>query len=499
MASGRTPHVVVIGAGVGGLSAAIDLAAGGARVTLLERQQDPGGKMREVEAGDVRIDAGPTVFTMRRVFDELFAAAGSTLEDAVKLHEASVLARHSWPDGSRLDLYADLEKSVAAIDEFAGAREGRAYRRFAERSRDIFDTLDHSFMRAERPGPVGLSLSLGIRGLPRLAATRPFVTLWRELGKAFGDQRLQQLFGRYATYCGSSPFSSPATLMLIAHAERAGVWFVDGGMRRLADALASLLTDLGAEIRFGTTATSIAVAGRAVNGVEIDGGDVLSADAVVFNGDAAALTTGLLGDDVRDAQPDRSREPRSLSAITWCMNARVNGFPLDHHNVFFGSDYVDEFESIFNRRDICREPTVYICAQDRGTSADLAEGGPERLLLLINAPPGKIEAGVVERAEARAFALLQAQGLNIDAEAGDTVRTTPNEFAERFPASEGAIYGWPTHGWFGSFRRAGSGSRVNGLFLAGGTVHPGPGVPMVAQSGRIAAAAVRQYLAARFG
>ena len=130
--------------------------------------------------------------------------------------------------------------NLACFGDFAGSTEAAAYRRFARESQRIFDTLDHSFMRREKPSPVALSLSLGVRGMPRLYATKPFTSLWQELGRLFKDPRLQQLFGRYATYCGSSPFDAPATLMLIAHAERAGVWIIDGGMHRLAQAMAGL-------------------------------------------------------------------------------------------------------------------------------------------------------------------------------------------------------------------------------------------------------------------
>jgi 1-hydroxycarotenoid 3,4-desaturase len=330
--------------------------------------------------------------------------------------------------------------------------------------------------------------------MPQLVATKPFTSLWRELGRVFRDPRLRQLFGRYATYCGSSPFSAPATLMLIAHAERAGVWLVEGGMSRLADALARIAEELGATLRFGVEATAIVTEQGAVTAVGIDGDQRLPAAAVVFNGDAAALTAGLLGGGVCNAQPDRSREARSLSAITWCMHAEPRGFELLHHNVFFGSDYGDEFGSIFDRRRIGREPTVYVCAQDRGTPGARSESAAERLLLLINAPPAGMADADIRAAGRRAFGLLAAQGLEFDADPADAVMTTPNDFAELFPASGGAIYGWPTHGWSGSFRRAGARSRIAGLFLAGGSVHPGPGVPMVALSGRIAANAVREYL-----
>ncbi len=485
-------HVVVIGAGIGGLSAAIDLAASGVRVTLLERHATPGGKMRELQVGGYAIDAGPTVFTMRWVFEELFQAAGATFAEHVDLVQAEELARHSWLDGSRLDLYEDVERSVDAIGDFAGSTEAEAYRRFARESQRIFDTLDHSFMRREKPGPVALSLSLGVRGMPRLYATRPFTSLWQELGRLFKDPRLRQLFGRYATYCGSSPFDAPATLMLIAHAERAGVWIIDGGMHRLARAMARLAEAQGVALRYHADVAKILTAGGRTRGVELVGGERINADAVVFNGDIAALTAGLMGEDMHRAAPPRRAEARSLSAVTWSLAARARGFPLAYHSVFFGSDYVDEFAGIFQRREVTREPTVYICAKGRIREAD--SDAPEPLFLLVNAPPRPLSDDEAQAIEQRTFALLGRHGLEIEVDPSARVMTTPGDFAALFPGSEGAIYGWPTHGWSGSFRRQGSRARTPGLYFAGGTVHPGPGVPMVALSGRLAAASVRDDL-----
>ncbi len=485
-------HVVVIGAGIGGLSAAIDLAARGARVTLLERLAAPGGKMRELKVGGHAIDAGPTVFTMRWVFEELFQTAGADFAEHVDLVQAAELARHSWLDGSRLDLYEDVERSVEAIGDFAGSTEAAAYRRFAQESQRIFDTLDHSFMRREKPGPVALGLSLGVRGMPRLYATKPFTSLWQELGRLFKDPRLQQLFGRYATYCGSSPFDAPATLMLIAHAERAGVWIIDGGMHRLAQAMARLAEAQGATLRYQAEVARILTAHGRASGVELADGERIAADAVVFNGDIAALTCGLLGEDMQRATPPRRGEARSLSAVTWSLAARARGFPLAYHSVLFGSDYVDEFASIFQRGEVTREPTVYICAKGRVSRAE--DDGPEPLFLLVNAPPRPMSDAEAQAIEERTFALLERHGLTIEVDPAARVRTTPTDFATLFPGSDGAIYGWPTHGWSGSFRRQGSRAHIPGLYLAGGTVHPGPGVPMVALSGRLAAASVRADL-----
>ncbi|MDJ0908187.1 MAG: phytoene desaturase family protein [Woeseiaceae bacterium] len=486
------PHVIVIGAGVGGLSTAIDLAAGGARVTLFESASVPGGRMREIVVDGQGIDSGPTVFTMRWVFDELFAAAGHDLGEEVDLVKADVLARHSWIDGSRLDLYADVERTVDAIGEFAGAAEASAYRRFAAESKRIFETLDHSFMRAEKPSPLGLTLSIGLLRVSRLWATKPFTTMWKELGRMFADPRLRQLFARYATYCGSSPFQSPATLMLIAHAERAGVWYVEGGMQRFAEALARVAEASGAELRYNASVERLLVRERRVCGVVLDGGEEVNADAVVFNGDVAALTDGLLGEAAEKSVRKRNRESRSLSAITWSLKGRVEGFPLEHHTVFFGDNYIDEFGRIFDRSSVCERPTIYICAQDRGGGRQ-PDFASERLFLLVNAPPRTLTDDEVAAIEENAFQHLEMHGVRIEAD-GEMATTSPGYFAGRFPGSGGAIYGWPTHGFSGSFKRSGSRSRLKGLYLAGGSVHPGPGVPMTALSGRIAAKSVRADL-----
>lgn len=483
-------RVIVIGGGVGGLSAAIDLAGSGVDVTVLERHSAPGGKMREVQVAGRAIDTGPTVFTMRGVFASLFEDAGLSLDDYVTLAPVATLARHSWADGSRLDLFPDVERSAQAIAEFANAAEAEAYRRFAADSERIFDTLDLSFMRAEKPGPLRLTLSLGLSGISRLIEARPFTSLWNELGKRFRDPRLQQLFGRYATYCGSSPFSAPATLMLIAHAERAGVWQVKGGMQRLAEGLAKAAIDSGATVRYSASVQLILTEQGRVTGVKLDDGERLPADAIIYNGDSSALASGLLGAGSRKAVPHRTRGSRSLSAVTWALVARTKGFALEHHNVLFGADYKDEFSAIFERQEICQDPTIYLCAQDRGGDGGI-EDDAERLFLLINAPPRELAEDVIEGLGAGVIAALSKHGLELANPEGAPVVTTPGQFAERFPGSGGAIYGWPTHGWNGSFARFGTTTRVQGLYLAGGTVHPGPGVPMTALSGRLAAERVR--------
>jgi len=487
----RTPRIVVVGAGMGGLAAAADLARQGAQVTVLERAAAPGGKLREVMVSGTPIDAGPTVFTMRWVFESLFADAGRRLDQHLSLQPVEVLARHAWRRGGRLDLYADPKRSAEAIGAFAGAAEARAFRAFCARAADIHKTLAGSFMAAQRPSPMELARRVGIGGLPALLRTAPHATLWAALGEHFSDPRLRQLFARYATYVGSSPFQAPATLMLIAHVESQGVWLVEGGMRRVADAMQALGEAQGAVFRFGAGVAEIVVERGRVAGVRLADGERLAADAVVFNGDAAALAQGLLGQGARGAVPDMARPARSLSAVTWCVRAAAAGFPLHHHNVFFAEDYADEFDAVFRRRGITAAPTVYVCAQDRGGDVPPLPGAAERLLLLVNAPADGDQAGAARletAARPAAVALLRACGLELDW--GAEVVTGPEGFARLFPGTGGALYGRANHSAMGSFARPGAVSKLPGLYLAGGSVHPGAGIPMAALSGRLAAVRV---------
>ncbi|VVB47842.1 Hydroxyneurosporene desaturase [Beijerinckiaceae bacterium RH AL1] len=485
-------RIIVVGAGIGGLAAALDLARQGHDVTVLERAATPGGKMRQLAVDGAAIDAGPTVLTMRWVFDELFADAGTSLDAHIALAPATILARHAWGADERLDLFADLDRSCAAIAAFAGKREADGYRAFARRAQEMFETLDQRFIRAQRPRLDQLVASYGLTGLGGLRRISPFNILWQALGEHFSDPRLRQLFGRYATYCGSSPFLAPATLMLVAHVERAGVWYPKGGMHALAQAVAGLAAAKGATLRYGAHVAAIDAAGGAVAGVTLASGERLACDAVVLNADVAALTAGLFGRSLADAAPRIARGDRSLSAVTFAMHATPRGFPLVRHNVFFSRDYTAEFDAILRRDAIPDEPTVYVCAQDRD-DADSSGTKPERLLCLVNAPAAgdarPFPPQEISRCEDRMHALLARCGLTIEGRA--QVVTDPAGFEALFPATGGALYGPASHGWQASFQRAGARTKVPGLYLAGGSAHPGPGVPMAAMSGRLAAAALR--------
>ncbi len=488
-------RVTVVGAGIGGLVAALELAHRGLEVRVLERAARPGGKVRAERVDGLSIDAGPTVFTMRWVFEELFNDLDDSLDDRLALRRVERLARHAWPGSPSLDLFADVGRSADAVGAVCGAREAQRLRRFCKRAQQTYAALQEPFIRVSRPSLGRLLRHHARGGLRQLWRIRPFMRMASILAKEFKDPRLRQLFGRYATYCGSSPHLAPATLMLIAHVEQQGVWLVEGGMVRIVDSLVQMAKRRGVQFEYRAEVRRLVAEGGRVAAVDCSGDRRLATDAVVLNADVAALGEGLFGPAARNAVRPVPRSSRSLSAVTWAMRAKPSGFPLIRHNVFFSDRPGSEFHDVFDRGLLPAAPTVYVCAQDRDDCGSGANA-PERLFCLVNAPaagdsrpPGTPELSGCElsRCETAAFELLNRCGLAL-AGAADPVVTTPADFARRFPGTGGALYGRASHGWRASFQRPGSRTALAGLYLAGGSAHPGPGVPMAALSGRQAAA-----------
>ena len=504
---GRAPRAVVVGGGVGGLACAIDLAGRGVAVTLCERAPQIGGKLRQITVADRDIDVGPTVLTMRWVFEGLFADAGASLAEQVRLRPLSTLARHAWADGSRLDLHADRERSSAAIAEFAGEAEARGFREFCRHSAAIYEKVVGPFITSARPSVASLVGSLGLRGLGGVFTIDFHRSMWRALGEFFRDPRLRQLFGRYATYYGCDPFTAPATLNLIAHVEQLGVWSVEGGMFELAAALRRVASERGVVLRCGTEVAEIAVRASKVYGVVLADGEAVAADAVIVNADVAAVADGLFGMEAAAAVKRPAAGRRSFSALTWACVAEATGWPLLRHNVCFSRDYAGEFRELADGR-LPTEPSVYICAQGRGDAASedathSADAGPQRLLILVNAPPrggeGRFSHPEVDACQQATFQLLRRCGLDVTLTPGASEVSTPNELAALFPGTHGAIYGAATRWFTDSLTRQGARTRLAGLYLAGGSVHPGAGLPMATLSGRHAARSVLEDLASTAG
>lgn len=514
-------QVVVIGAGIGGLVSALLMANAGAEVTVLESQHESGGKMRQLWPGlptrtdngkeqlnpvSEGIDSGPTVMTMKWVFEEIFDQVGADLQTEINLTQLKVLARHAWSQDEgeqQLDLYADHRQNLEAVAEFSGSNEAKKFDLFCQNARDLYRHLERSVIREADPSLKKMLFSIGPRGMATLASIGPMKSLWSSLGQSFSDPRLRQLFARYATYCGSSPWSAPATLMLIAQVEMDGVWSVKGGMRTLAKTLERLAKERGVKFQYGTTCQEIVIHDGEVKAVHTSNGEQLDAQAVFFNGDKEALMAGKLGESAQQ-KLKKNADPhteRSLSAVTWTMRCDVTEerFKLDRHNVFFQNNYFNEFDDIFNHKRLPQTPTVYVCAQNRGLEdAEPSSGIDEPLFCLINAPANgdthDFTQKELDQCEMQTFGLLRRCGLQIHREAQKTIQVQPKDFHRLFPSTGGALYGEATHGWMQVFSRLTAKTPIKGLFLTGGSVHPGPGVPMAAMSGRMAAGAAMAHL-----
>ncbi|EAQ27777.1 methoxyneurosporene dehydrogenase [Erythrobacter sp. NAP1] len=496
-------RVVVIGAGMGGLASAARLSARGYDVTVVEKEEGVGGKARRVTVDGHPVDAGPTVFTMRDVFDEIFAECGMRLNDRVRIRRAEIIARHAWDDSETLDLFADPLRSEEAVGDFAGAEAARLYREFRHTTRRMHDILDKPMMRGDNvSSPLPLLWRIGLWRFSDFAAMRPHQSMWNALGEFFPDPRLRQLFGRYATYCGSSPFDAPATLMLIAHVEATGVWLIDGGIHALAEALKDAAEAKGAQFRLGTSVAQILTErGSGAKGVRLENGDVIEADAVICNADPNAIAQGCFGKSSERAVKALAPEKRSLSAMVWFAHAGTSGFDLTHHNVFFSRDYRREFDEIASGQ-VPSEPSVYVCAQDRGghaaTASSIAQGKRERIQIIVNAPANgdthPYPDEEKERCTTQMRATLERCGLELEQDMPQEL-ASPAEWERLFPATGGALYGRASHGSAASFLRQGPRTRMPGLYCAGGATHPSAGVPMAALSGLLAAKKVDADLA----
>ena len=488
----KPKHVIVIGAGVGGLATAMRLAGRGAQVTVFEAQPTPGGKMRTLPTIAGPVDAGPTVFTMKWVFDDLFAACGESLADHVTLTQAETIARHFWPDGTMLDLSHDATVSAANLRQEFGDRSAREFDLFCKRAQTLFDAFDAPMMRSTAPSTLGMTGTV-LRQPSLIGAMAPHKTLAQLLQASFSEPKLRQLFGRYATYVGGSPYGSPALLSLIWHAERSGVWAVKGGIHQLACAMEKVAAAKGVVFHYDSPVTGITPDD---NGVSVTvGGQTHHGDCAVFNGDPRAISEGLMGAKARTSVANSASNPRSLSACVYAFAAEPSRTDLSHHNVFFGDDPRSEFDPI-KAGQLPTDPTLYVCAQDRGGGHQT--DGAERFEIIMNAPPStKAHQRQPERiAQCQTLILdqLARMGLTFSPVPTAAALTLPEDFDRLFPASQGSLYGRSPHGMTAAMKRPTARTLIKGLYLAGGGAHPGAGVPMATLSGLHAAEAIRTDL-----
>ncbi|HYP54654.1 MAG TPA: phytoene desaturase family protein [Pyrinomonadaceae bacterium] len=482
--------VIVVGAGLGGLAAAVRLAARGRRVLILEKNETPGGKVNIHRAADYTFDTGASLLTMRHVVEDLFASVGRRLEDYLSLEPLEPICRYVWPDGARLDASSDLGKTERAMRELAPEDAG-AFRRFIADARRKYEVAERTFLAHSLNDLPSLLRPRYARDLAALSSWR---TLSSHVGSYFRSPYLRQLFNRFATYNGSSPYRAPAVFALIPFVEFGlGAWYVRGGMYELPRALARLSEELGAELRTGAEVEEILLEDGRARGVRLVGGETLRAGAVVSNADASETYRKLLAPEAGRGRVARrlARAEASLSGFVVLAGARRRFGQLAHHNIFFSRDYASEFRAMFDELRPAPEPTVYVCASSR-TDPTQAPPDRENLFVLVNAPATSERTRWTEEAESYRdliLSRLEEFGLgSLRASIEYEHVITPEDFRRTYNAHRGALYGPSSNGLLSAFLRPPNRARgLAGLYFAGGTTHPGGGVPLVLLSGKMAA------------
>lgn len=487
--------IVIVGAGIGGLSAAIRLAARGLRVVMLEQNPIVGGKMYTHHADGFYWDTGPSLLTMRHVFEDLFASANHNLNDYVELLPIEPLTRYFYGDGTVFNATRDLSEMVRQI-EALDVRDVEGYIDFLAYAARIHRITSPSFIYEE---PISLRTFTTL-SIPDVMKIEPWRTLHQAIARRVRTPKLQQLLGRYATYVGGSPYQAPATLSVVAHVElAAGLWYPRGGIHMLADAMRRLAEELGVEIRTEARVQEIMVADDTVTGVRLGDGSVLNASTVVANVDVMTVYRKLLPQTSKVARRLRrlSRIEQSCSGFVLLLGVEGEFEQLIHHNIFFCDDYRREFEDIFTRCIPPQDPTIYINISSKTDRAH-APDGCENWFVLINAPPAGGAYDWATQGPAYrdlVLATLADHGVDVRSRIRSERIITPIDLEQMSGAFQGALYGFSSNSAMNVFRRPHNRSaEVAGLYFAGGTTHPGGGVPMVTLSGKVAAEMVMRDL-----
>ncbi|MEM9191412.1 MAG: phytoene desaturase family protein [Myxococcota bacterium] len=484
-------RTIVVGAGLGGLSAAIELQAAGHNVLVLEAASEPGGKAGVAHHEGVTFDTGPSVLTMPDVFESVFRTAGSSLADEVELLNAQEFV-YRWPDQQQVTFYPDKHRTLASIQEVFGSRAREEFNGFLEYAETIWSAAAPHFVYGSAPD-ITTMFKLGPKAFKMLPKVDGLRSMRRAIRSRIKNPQLRNICERYATYNGSDPRQAPATLNCVAHVELGMGWHgVRGGVAAVVDALTSCAERLGVEFRYHARVARI-LHDRSVAGVRLESGENFAARQVVVNADVAHL--------IRDLLPAKtSLEPRepSMSGYTMVVKARRRDRPA--HQVLFPHDYDAEFSDIFDEDRPPSDPTLYLCAQEKAHGR-VGWDRHEPIFVMANAPAepstGARESRAWKRIRTTVWRRLVASGL-VDKSDEIVWERTPTDLAARFPGSRGSIYGNASNSRTAAFQRpANRVKEVPGLYLASGSAHPGGGMPLCVLSGRAAAICAQEDAAGR--
>lgn len=493
----RSLSIGVIGGGLAGLAASCTLAARGHKVTLFEKNEWVGGKAAVHQQDGYRFDMGPTILTLPSVLQRIFREANRKLDDYMELVPLDPQWRCFFEDGGVLDLVANLQKMRENLDKFSNSSNaGSGYEKFMQISKQLHNVSDKFFFW-KSVGGIGDTMEIGGAFSPSVLKDVLSLRMGRSVAglvrSCVPDERAAQMIDHFTQYVGSSPEASPAVLCGIAHMQtEEGVWYPIGGTRAVPVALAKLATELGVEFRTNTDIDKILTSDGAVRGLVTKDGTKFEFDALVSNCDAVRTHRELLQGTEPEKKFERRRkyEPACSGVVLYLGLSKKYDHIL-HHNFVFSKDPHQEFDSIYRQGKPALDPTAYVCAPSVSEPAVAPPGG-EALYILVHTPYLRPEHDwskmLPEYREIILDKLERTGGMKgirdrIVCEAS----LTPEGIHKRYRVLNGAIYGLASHGrYLGAFKPANRSKDLQGLYLAGGAAHPGPGMPMVMMSGWIA-------------
>jgi phytoene desaturase len=486
----KQKRAVIIGGGLGGLAAALRLATSGWQVTVCEQGESFGGKMNSWSERGYQFDTGPSLITMPWVFQELFETAGSRLEDHVELVRLHPLAEYVYDDGTRFTYTTSLPDWLPTLRQLE-PRDVDGFFKFMQLGARLFEVSQETFLRRR---PLDWPRAHDLSVLRHLPLRYGWGNYHRMVAAHFRSPYLRQLYDRYPTYVGSSPYAAPATLAVIPYIEYAcGGWYARGGLYRIVQSLLELAERAGVKLLLRARVARIEHEGHRVKAVQLDDGRRLPAEVVVMNGDASDAPK-LLG-EVNDHGLPLAQ--RSLSGLVFLLGLKRMLPELQHHTIYFSADYQREFAQLFDERCFPDDPTVYVNAPSR-SDRSLVPGQGETLFVMANAPANDADTWDEEQisvARRRVFERLCRSGFpEIESDIIVSDVWTPRRIAQRYLMPGGAIYGTHSHGWRRAFLRPpNKAAGYAGLYYVGGSTHPGGGTPTVLLSAQITCELIQRY------
>ncbi|MEI8260367.1 MAG: phytoene desaturase family protein [Actinomycetes bacterium] len=487
-------RVIVIGAGVGGLATAARLAVKGHDVTVLERSGTVGGKLATYRRDGFAFDTGPSLLTLPAVYRDLFLKTGRSLEESVDLQEVDPGFGYHFSDGTSVTVPGvDPASAAMAFGSAFGGDAEQEWRALIARASAMWRITREPFLQSPLQGWRSMvSLAKDPRDIATIAPT----TSLRDLGHHYlHDPRLRKIFDRYATYTGSDPRRAPAVLATIPYVEQTfGAWHLGGGLGTLAAALEQRCAERGVPIRLNTEVKTIELTGGQVSGVRLADDSVLPADIVVANADASTVYGSMLNDPRARREANRlAKTTPSLAGFVILLALRGRSTGVHHHNVWFPKKYDEEFDAIFDGR-IASDPAIYACVPDDPLMRPDADC--ESWFLLINAPRHGVSErgttdwtapGLADQYADRILDLLAQRGMDVRSRIMWRETRTPADLQNATGAPGGSIYGTSSNGSRAAFQRPANTSPIPGLYLVGGSSHPGGGLPLVGMSAEIVA------------